>query len=89
MDVDILDPVQVSAKNMKIDRLKKLFGKDICFHGGIDAQKLIPLDRPDYIRKEIKRVKKLFGYEKGIILGPSHYITVDTPIENIIAIYDT
>ena len=87
MDVDILDPVQVSAKNMEIDRLKKLFGKDICFHGGIDAQKLIPLGRPDDIREEVARVKKLFGYEGGIILGPSHYITPDTPIENILAIY--
>lgn len=89
MGVDILDPVQVSAKNMEIDRLKKLFGKDICFHGGIDAQKLIPLGKPDDIRKEVKRVNRLFGYEGGIILGPSHYITVDTPVENIIAIYDT
>ena len=87
MGVNILDPVQVSAKNMEIDRLKKIFGKDICFHGGIDAQKLIPLGRPDDIRKEVVRVKKLFGHEGGIILGPSHYITADTPLENVLAIY--
>jgi len=31
----------------------------------------------------------MFGHEGGIILRPSHYITADTPIENIIAIYDT
>ena len=87
MGVDILDPVQVSARNMEIDRLKKLFGRDICFHGGIDAQRLIPLGNPDDIQKEVKRVKELFDFEGGIILGPSHYITADTPVENIIAIY--
>jgi len=29
MGVDILDPVQTSAKNMEVSNLKKLFGKDI------------------------------------------------------------
>ncbi len=87
MGVDILDPVQVSAKNMRIDNLKILFGKDICFHGGLDAQRLIPLGKPDEIKKEVSRIKKLYGNEGGIILGPSHYITADTPIENILAIY--
>ena len=87
MGVDILDPVQVSAKNMEIGNLKKLFGKDICFHGGLDAQRLIPLGEPEDVKKEVVRVKRLFGNEGGIILGPSHYITADTPIENILAIY--
>jgi uroporphyrinogen decarboxylase len=31
MGVDILDPIQVSAKNMSLDNLKTKFGKDICF----------------------------------------------------------
>ena len=87
MGVDILDPVQVSAKNMEIDRLKKLFGKDICFHGGIDVQKFLPFATPCEIHEEVKRIKELFGNKGGIILGPSHYITADTPIENILAIY--
>ena len=87
MGVDILDPVQVSAKNMEISKLKKQFGKDICFHGGIDVQKFLPFATTDEVRSEVKRIKKLFDGEGGIILGPSHYITADTPIENILAIY--
>ncbi len=88
MGVDILDPVQVSARNMEISRLKSQFGKDICFHGGIDVQKFLPFATTNEVRKEVKRVKELFDGEGGIILGPSHYITVDTPIENILAIYN-
>jgi uroporphyrinogen decarboxylase len=87
MGVDILDPVQTSARNMGLDALKRNFGKDICFHGGLDAQHLIPLSTPDQIQKEVKRIKRLFGNDGGIILGPSHYITADTPIENVLAIY--
>lgn len=88
MGVDLLDPVQVSAKNMEISNLKKLFGKDICFHGGLDVQKFMTFANPKEIREEVKRIKKIFNRDGGIILGPSHYITADTPIENILAIYE-
>lgn len=87
MGVDILDPVQVNAKNMELSSLKKHFGKHICFHGGLDAQRLIPLGNPDEIRQEVRRIKELFTGEGGLILGPSHYITADTPIKNVLAIY--
>lgn len=88
MGVDILDPVQVSAKNMELDNLKKLFGRDICFHGGIDGQKLIPMGSPKQIIAEVKRIRNVYDNgEGGIILGPSHHITPDSPIENILAIY--
>ena len=85
--VDILDPVQVSAKNMELGNLKKRFGKNICFHGGIDSQKFLPFARPKEIITEVGRLKKLFDGKGGIILGPSHYLTPDIPIENIIAMY--
>ncbi len=88
MGVDILDPVQVSARDMEISSLKKQFGKDICFHGGVDAQKLLPFSSPEEIRKEIRRISSIFNGDGGIILGPSHYITADTPTENILAIYN-
>jgi len=87
MGVDILDPVQVSAKDMELQSLKKRFGKDICFHGGLDVQKFLQFVTPDEVRKEVKRIKELFNGDGGIILGPSHYITSDTPLENILAIY--
>jgi len=87
MGVDILDPVQVSAKNMEVSNLKKLFGKDICFHGGIDVQKFLPFTTPNEVRKEVQRIKEIFNGDGGIILGPSHYVTADTPIENVLAIY--
>lgn len=87
MGVDILDPVQTSAKNMEISNLKRLFGKNICFHGGLDVQKFLPFVTTDEVRSEVKRIKELFGCDGGIILGPSHYITADTPVENILAIY--
>lgn len=87
MGVDILDPVQVSAKNMDLKNLKNKFGKDICFHGGLDSQKFLPFVKPEDIKNEVKKIKEMFMGEGGIILGPSHYLTPDIPIKNILAIY--
>jgi uroporphyrinogen decarboxylase len=85
--VDILDPVQVSAKNMSLDNLKEKFGKNICFHGGLDTQKFLPFVTPKEVRKEVIRINNLFAESGGLILGPSHYLTSDIPIDNILAIY--
>jgi len=64
-----------------------MFGKGICFHGGIDVQKFLPFVTPGEVKEEVNKIKELFDGDSGIILGPSHYITSDTPIENILAIY--
>jgi len=85
--VDILDPIQTSARDMQLDKLKEKFGKNICFHGGIDVQNLIPFGKPEDIRKYMDWVLNLFGSSGGLILGPSHDITADSPIENILEIY--
>ncbi len=89
MGVDILDPVQTSARNMEISKLKSVYGENICFHGALDIQNLITQKTPEEIKKEVARVNRLFNRKGGIILGPSHYLTPDTPIENIIAIYES
>ena len=55
--------------------------------GGIDAQKLLVKSNPAVIRNEVSKIKKLFKKNTGIILGPSHYLTNDIPLENILAAY--
>jgi len=87
MGVDILDPVQTSARDMDLAGLKKNFGKDLCFHGGLDIQGFLPRARPEQVTEKVKKIKDMFEGEGGLILGPSHYITPDTPTENILAIY--
>jgi len=86
--IDILDPVQTSARGMGLNELKREFGRDICFHGGLDIQQLLVQGSPDEIRKEVRKADDLFRDDGGIFFGPSHYITADTPLENVFAIYD-
>ncbi len=85
--VNVLDPVQVSAHNMDLRYLKREYGKDICFHGGIDVQTMLPMMKPTEITNYVREINDLFAGDGGLILGPSHEITSDTPLDNILAVY--
>ncbi len=86
--IDVFDVVQTSAKDMNIENVFKLYGHKVCLHGALDVQKLLVEKNESQVREEIKKIKDLWGTRGGIILAPSHETLPDTPIENIIAIYD-
>ena len=86
--VDILNPVQPLAKNMEPERLKKEFGKDLCFMGGLDIQQLLPLGRPEEIREGAKKLIAQYGEGGGFIFAPSHNIEPDSSPKNICAMFD-
>jgi len=86
--MDVFGVVQTSAKDMELEKIYKLYGKDICIHGGIDAQDLLINKNPKEVKEEVKKVKNLWGNKGGVILAPSHEVPPDTPIENIISIYE-
>ena len=86
--IDVFDVVQTSAKDMDIGNIYRLYGKDVCIHGGIDVQNLLVFKKPTEIRREVKRIKDLWGNGGGVIVAPSHESLPETPVENIITLYD-
>ena len=80
--------MQTSAREMDLRTLKQRYGNNVCWHGGIDVQRLLPHGTVAAIRDAVREAEDLFGHDGGIVLGPSHEITPDTPIENILAIYN-
>jgi uroporphyrinogen decarboxylase len=89
LGVDALNPVQTSAKNMKLMRLKKDFGKDITFWGGgIDIQRL-PSMTLEEIRKEVEAALEVMAPGGGYVFAASHNILPDTAVENIYTAYMT
>jgi len=84
--LDILHPIQPEA--MDIDMLKREFGKDLTFCGGLRTQDLLPLASPEEIRKEIRRLKKTMGAGGGYILEPGITVQDDVPLENLIAMVE-
>ena len=84
--VNIISPLQAGALDFKF--LKKEYGKDLTFWGGISTQKTLPKGTPHDVRMEIRDAIKNLGKEGGYILAPSHEIQGDVPLENILAFID-
>ena len=87
--VDILNPIQFTAKNMELQRLQREFGKYICFWGGgIDTQKILPYGTEKEVRKQVKENAFILSKNDGFVFNPVHIIQSGVPAENIIAAYD-
>jgi len=86
--VDIINPVQVSANNMDPTKLKRNYGKDICFWGGIDTQNILPYGSPVEVKKEVRRIIDILGEDGGYVLNSVHTIQPDVPVQNVIAMYE-
>ena len=86
--IDVFDVVQTSAKNMDLEMVYRLYGKDVCIHGGIDVQKVLLNKKPAQVKEEVNKINELWGNRGGAIIAPSHMILPETPIENILAVYD-
>src|SRR5581483_8453127 len=88
MGVDLLNPIQPDSPGMDCKRLKRDFGDRISFHGGIDIIKTLPRGTVNDVRAEVRERVRVLGENGGYILCSSHHIQADTPIENILAMYD-
>ena len=88
--VDILNPVQASAKNMQLDKLKKEFGKDIAFWGGsIDIQKLPFMVNLEDVKKMVIDAINIMAPGGGYVFAGTHNILPETSGEKIYTAYMT
>lgn len=89
MGIDILNPIQTSAGSMSnLPELKKQFGKDIVFCGGIDTQRILPTGTPAEVRDEVRRVIDILGPGGGYMVSSVHTVMNDVPPENVLAMVD-
>lgn len=88
MGLDVLDPIQVTANGMQPEVLFDRFGDRLSFHGAIDEVHLLPNATPEEVYRETTRMINVLGRNNGYIVSPSHQVQGDTPIENIISLFD-
>ena len=85
--LDILNPVQPAC--MDPAEIKKKYGKNLCFWGTIDEQYTLPFGTAEDVRKEVLTRLRTAGKGGGLILGPTHHVQMDTPIDNFWAMINT
>jgi len=89
LGIDILNPIQVTAKGMDdTRRLKREFGDDLVFWGGIDTQQLLPFGTPEDVRADVRQRISHLAEGGGYVLNSVHNIQGDVSPQNIIAMFD-
>jgi uroporphyrinogen decarboxylase len=85
--LDILNPIQ--PRCMDPAKVKQEFGDKLCFWGTIDEQHTLPFGRPEDVRQEVADRLATVGRGGGLIIGPTHHVQLDTPMENFRAMMES
>ncbi len=87
LGLNVLNPVQPQA--MDIHQLSREFGGQVCFYGGVDVQGTLVNGTPLEVKKSVHELVSLFGrFNGGYIGGTSHSIMPETPLDNVIALFE-
>ena len=87
--LDILQPIQTSARGMDGAWLKAEFGRDLClWGGGCDTQQVLPFGTPEDVAADVARGVATFAPGGGFVFQQVHNIMADVPPENIAAMLD-
>jgi len=82
MGVDVYNTVQPEIYDLKW--LKREYGADLTFYGGISTQQFLPFATREQTAIETDRVLSIMAQGGGYILSPTHAVTDDIPVENIL-----
>jgi uroporphyrinogen decarboxylase len=85
--IDVLNPIQPLAMDPR--KLKHEYGRRLCFWGSIDIQHTMPFGTPQDVKNEVLERLKTIGKDGGLIIGPTHNLQLDTPLENFWALVNT
>jgi len=86
--LDILQSLQPQAAGMDLGRLRREFGRDLCFQGGLDIQGVLPHGTPAQVREHVRSQIEAAGREGGYILCTAHNLQPDTPLDNALALFE-
>jgi hypothetical protein len=87
--LDILNPVQISARGMQPERLKSEFGERLClWGGGCDTQRVLPFGTPEKVYEHTWHNVEVFKPGGGYVFSQVHNIQVNVPPENVVAMFE-
>ena len=88
--LDGLQALQPSARGMDPAELKAAYGDRILMNGSIDTQFVLIQGTPELVKARTAEVLDVMMPGGGYVASPSHdYVLPETPIENILALYET
>lgn len=85
--LDVIEPTQAHLPGMRPEWLKREFGRDLTFFGGISTQTTLPFGTPDDVRREVRERVRVLGEDGGYIVAPDHTLMEGVPAANVLALY--
>jgi len=86
--VDVINPVQCSARGMDPARLKAKYGHHLVFWGGgVDTQHTLPFGTPEEVYAEVRERIRIFSPGGGFVFNPVHNVQQAVPVENMLAMF--
>ena len=88
--LDGVHALQPFCTGMEPAGLKKDFGDRILLNGAIDSHHVLIEGTPDFVREQTRATLDIMAPGGGYVAGASHdYILEETPLENVLAMFDT
>jgi uroporphyrinogen decarboxylase len=84
--LDVYQTVQPEIYDLP--NLKKEFGNDLTFWGGISTQRLLPFEKPETVKRVTRETIAVMGKSGGFVAAPTHSIPGDVPAENVVAMLE-
>lgn len=89
MGVDIVNPLQLSARGMDMHKIKENYGDKLVFWGGgIDTQDMLPNGTPAEIRAQVRERLDVLAQGGGYVFNTIHNIMGNVKPENIAAAFE-
>jgi uroporphyrinogen decarboxylase len=83
--IDVLEAVQ--AETMDIAHLKREFGRDIAFWGGVGAQSVLARTTPEQVVEGVRETLRVMAPGGGYIAAPCHTLTEEVPWDSVLAFH--
>ena len=84
---DMINPIQPEC--MDVHETKRRYGDRVTLFGTISVQQTLPFGSVDDVKAEVTDRIENCGYNGGLVICPSNVIELDTPLENVLALYET
>jgi uroporphyrinogen decarboxylase len=88
MGLDVLDAMQPEPAGMDPERIRRRCRGQLAFCGLISTQRTLPFGTEAECRAEARHRLDVIAPGGGYIFAPAHCIQPDTPLGNVLAIYE-
>jgi len=83
-----VDVLNLQLGVMSIQDLGREFGGKVCFHGGVDRQRILPRGSVKDVENHVREIVEAFGKFNGGYIGGGE-VGADVPLENVEAMLRT